>query len=605
MFAAIITLITSIIIISTKQHNDKIMTERAKSSAQVLITTIHSEQERLDLLLKNLIKLKINPDNAENIWNDFSNDTDYIAIYSNNNNLLWATDRYIEISEETGLTVVNNKLTIQASADTDDYTIVVGLDLSSEDFLDEIKKETGAEITLFLDNVRYGTTIVNNGERVIGTTMDDTVAEKVLRKRETYTAQTSIINQNHYVCYEPMININNEVIGAFFAGFSSKESDNSFTNVIIISVIAATLSIIVTIIVIVFIMKKMISEPINIINEISEEMNAGILNAKEPEYKFANDEIGQFANNLTNTKHRLNSIITDISNILTSMANGDFTKEPNTEYFGDFVVIKNYFEHIKVILGELISSINQSSSEVDSGALQMSNASQLLASGSVQQASAIEQLTATIEEFAQETKNCTNNTNNVHNLSIQSAEKIKTQENDINNLISAITDIKNKSEHISSIVKTIDDIAFQINILSLNATIEAARAGEAGKGFAVVANEVGNLANKSAAAVQEIENLINQTLNAISTGVDTVNHTVNSITEVAILSQEINTLIDEVALDINKEQEQINQISQGINQISEVVQQNSATAEETAASSEELSGQVSILKQSNQKLKTK
>lgn len=233
----------------------------------------------------------------------------------------------------------------------------------------------------------------------------------------------------------------------------------------------------------------------------------------------------------------------------------------------------------------------------------MSNASQLLASGSVQQASAIEQLTATIEDFAEQVQNCTDNANTVHNLSIVSADKIKSQETDITNLTSAMADIKDKSEHIKSIIKTIDDIAFQIHILSLNAAIEAARAGDAGKGFAVVASEVGNLANKSATAVQEIETLINQALVSVDNGANTVTHTVNTITNVANISQEINTLIEEITVDINKEQEQINQITQGINQISEVVQQNSATAEETAASSEELSGQVSVLQQTVQRLK--
>lgn len=602
MFTAVITLITTITILSTKSHNDEIMTDRAISSAKVLKTSVETEQKRLNTLLSNLITQQINPENAETLWTSFSDGAEYLSIYSGND-LVWSTDNYIELADVNGITTVNNNLILQTTAMTQEYTIVVGMDLSSETFLDSIKEETGAEVTLFFDNIRYGTTVINNGQRATGTSMDTHVANEVLKNRNTYTTQTDIMGQNHYVCYTPITDVHNNVIGAYFAGFSSKESDKSFANVVINSIITAVISLVIITAVIIYLVRRMVSKPISIANEMSDNMSNGNLNAEETVYTFANDEIGAFADNLSNTKHKFNSIITDMTNILTAMANGDFTRQPDTEYFGDFTTIKNDFKKIETTLGQLISSINQSSSEVNSGAMQMSNASQLLASGSVQQASAIEELTATIEDFAEQVQNCTDNANTVHNLSITSAEKIKSQETDIANLTSAMADIKDKSEHIKSIIKTIDDIAFQIHILSLNATIEAARAGEAGKGFAVVASEVGNLANKSATAVQEIETLINQALVSVDNGANTVTHTVNTITDVANISQEINTLIEEITVDINKEQEQINQITQGINQISEVVQQNSATAEETAASSEELSGQVSVLQQTIQRLK--
>ena len=85
-------------------------------------------------------------------------------------------------------------------------------------------------------------------------------------------------------------------------------------------------------------------------------------------------------------------------------------------------------------------------------------------------------------------------------------------------MLFAMNDIKEKSNKISKIIKAIDDIAFQTNILSLNASVEAARAGQAGKGFAVVAGEVRNLAQKSSEEAKNIFELISHTVKAIDNG---------------------------------------------------------------------------------------
>ena len=159
----------------------------------------------------------------------------------------------------------------------------------------------------------------------------------------------------------------------------------------------------------------------------------------------------------------------------------------------------------------------------------------------------------------------------------------------------AMAEITEKSNEIGKIIKTIDDIAFQTNILSLNAAIEAARAGAAGKGFAVVADEVGNLAQKSAKAAKNTGELIEETKDAVERGARITRETGESLSAVVERAGKINDMIFEITKETERESQSVGQLTRGMEQISSVVQTNSATAEESAASSEELSAQASLL----------
>ena len=156
-------------------------------------------------------------------------------------------------------------------------------------------------------------------------------------------------------------------------------------------------------------------------------------------------------------------------------------------------------------------------------------------------------------------------------------------------------EITEKAGEISKIIKTIDDIAFQTNILSLNASIEAARAGSAGKGFAVVADEVGNLAKKSQQAAQNTAKLIEDTIAAVDRGANYTNETAASLQKVSDSFAQINDIVSQISAASEEQNGSVQRISKGIDQISSVVQTNSATAEESAAASEELSSQAATL----------
>ena len=162
--------------------------------------------------------------------------------------------------------------------------------------------------------------------------------------------------------------------------------------------------------------------------------------------------------------------------------------------------------------------------------------------------------------------------------------------------LDAMHDITRAANQISTIIKTIDDIAFQTNILALNAAVEAARAGAAGKGFAVVAGEVRSLATKSAEAANGTTELIDSAILSVKKGAHIVEEAANVIDEIVMGTKNVMGATEHITSAASAQAEELRDISEGMEQISVVVSTNSATAEESAAASEELFQQAATLK---------
>ena len=331
-------------------------------------------------------------------------------------------------------------------------------------------------------------------------------------------------------------------------------------------------------------------KPLKKISEVGKEVAGGNFDV-EIHYPHK-DEIGELSGSISEVIGRSKKIVFDLRDRLDAMAGGNFTENlESEEYVGDYAPLLESLKHIQEDMNRTLQEVHASSVQVLSSAEQVNTGAQSLSQGATEQASSIEELSANMQDISHSIQASTKTAGEAYKLQGEAGVAVLQSNEKMEEMRKAMDDITAKSNEISKIIKTIDDIAFQTNILSLNAAIEAARAGAAGKGFAVVADEVGNLAQKSAKAAQNTGLLIEETIEAVEKGAKITEETAESLNSVSKSTEEVNTLIEKISSASSKDLEGITSLNQGLQQISSVVQANSATAEQSAAASEELTGQ--------------
>ena len=345
----------------------------------------------------------------------------------------------------------------------------------------------------------------------------------------------------------------------------------------------------------IYLMIKKTLKPLEGIARIGQKVSRGDFSERVSYVK--EDEIGQIGRGFQEVMDRIKDITSDLQEKLAELSQGNFRIDLDNEekYQGDYRPLMVSMQDIRTALNSTMLEIQKSASEVSESSEQVSSAAQSLSQGATEQASSVEEISAGMNEIAESIKSTTQKAEDAKNLSQMAGQAVMLSTQKMEEMSKAMAEITEKSNEIGKIIKTIDDIAFQTNILSLNAAIEAARAGAAGKGFAVVADEVGNLAQKSAKAAKNTGELIEETKDAVERGARITRETGESLSAVVERAGKINDMIFEITKETERESQSVGQLTRGMEQISSVVQTNSATAEESAASSEELSAQASLL----------
>lgn len=342
---------------------------------------------------------------------------------------------------------------------------------------------------------------------------------------------------------------------------------------------------------------KMFVQIAGYIDEVSgvmTDMSSGDLKAKVvTEY---HGQLGDLAAAVNLTSERLGAVVLEISTVITEISKGNLTHGKVRAYRGSFSAISQATNTILDSLNDVMNKIYVASEQVASGSTQVSDGSQNLSQGAAEQASSVEELTTSLSQISAQTKTNAENAGQASGFSVDVRNNAQTGKTRMDEMLHSMQEIREASGNISKIIKTIDDIAFQTNILSLNAAVEAARAGQYGKGFAVVAEEVRNLAIRSADASRETTVLIEGTVEKVNHGTSIADETAHALNGIVDGVDKVASFVSRIAAASNEQATAISQINQGILQVSQVVQTNSATAEESAAASEELSSQADTLK---------
>jgi methyl-accepting chemotaxis protein len=304
----------------------------------------------------------------------------------------------------------------------------------------------------------------------------------------------------------------------------------------------------------------------------------------------ARDEIGD----LTRAFAGMMDALTGKVEVLKLVVDGDLTVE--ADLVSDRDTIGNAVNKMVGSLGHMFTEIRNVSGQVSTGIGQVATGAQTLAQATTEQASTVDRLSHSVGQVAEKTTANAKMAEEASHLSDRIKENAEEGSRQMSRMIDAVQEINSSNDAISAVIKIIDDIAFQTNILSLNAAVEAARAGTAGQGFAVVADEVRNLAAKSAEAAKNTGEMIEASIEKAKLGDRIARETSEALEKIVSGVNESSRIVSEIAASSSEQNETIIQINDGISQVTQVVQQNSATAEESAAASEEISSQASILK---------
>lgn len=349
-------------------------------------------------------------------------------------------------------------------------------------------------------------------------------------------------------------------------------------------------------------MLKNTAEAMSSINGVIANINAVMEAMQQGQFQQrvsveARGELNLMKQRINSSMQDLDSAMSEIIRVVVAQSEGNLTHNINVQYQGDLETLKQAVNASIEKLVEVVSKAVYASNIVSSAAEEVSRGSSDLSQRVQEQAAALEETSATMDQMNSAVQA---NTENAQQAA-QVAKSVQLQASEgsrvMQQTIEAMNTIQQSSHKIADIVSLIDGIAFQTNLLALNAAVEAARAGEHGRGFAVVAGEVRALAHKSAEAAKDIKKLIDESVIRIDEGTHLASQSGSVLKGINEAINGVAGMVQQIAQASGEQSEGISQVHRAISQIDQVTQQNAALVEETTAAAESLSEQSIVLRE--------
>lgn len=471
--------------------------------------------------------------------------------------------------------------------------------------VDRVKQLVGGTATIFHRDISLVTNIKNaDGSRAVGTRLaDDKAREAVLVRGEPYRGEADILGVPSFTAYDPIKDREGRVVGILYIGIPKSEFLSGVTEA---TMIVALASIIVTGVIgwIAFFQLNRIFAPLAQLCALLDRLRRG-----ETEFMVEGterqDEIGTIARAIAAFREDMmarhkdeaaqREVVGLIGQSLGGLAAGDLTATITTPFPQAYEPIRNDFNEATEALAAAMATVIGSSRAINTGAGEISQASDDLAQRTERQAArlaetaaAMDDITASVRDSARNAAAARDTVNQTRSDAQQSAEVVA-------QVIAAMRAIEAASAEISQIIAVIDGIAFQTNLLALNAGVEAARAGEAGKGFAVVASEVRSLAQRSAEAAGDVKLRISGSVQQVESGVRLVSEASDALGRVFGSIEDISSAVRNLADAAERQSESLEQVNQAVADMNMVTQQNAAMVEEATAAARSLAGEASML----------
>jgi methyl-accepting chemotaxis protein len=436
----------------------------------------------------------------------------------------------------------------------------------------------------FLDSVNH--TVAASFANPLQGNVDTEASQEALGGRSDTRIITDYNGNPVLSAYTP-VNLG-DVTWALLAEIDQAEVNKPINDLVVLIVIIAVV-VLVVVIIVALLFSRTISKPLGQVTKYSNRIASGDFSVEVQTVK-SKDEIGM----LTGSFQEMLEALKYKAVVIQKIADGDLTTK--VELASDDDSLGKSLSEMAVSLNDVISQVSEAVSQVSSGSNQVSSASQSLSQGAAEQASSLEEISSSLNEINSQSKQNAENATEANAIAKTASENAVNGNEQMQGLMDSMEKISASAEETTKVVKVIDDIAFQINLLALNANVEAARAGKYGKGFAVVADEVRNLAVRSGDAVKETTAIVEGTTANMREGAEAAEATAKQLVQIVEGSSKVAEYLGEIALASKEQAQGVEQINSGLEQIDQVTQSNTASAEESASAAEELAAQSEQLK---------